>query len=97
MKKFILSADGDKSLYSVPDKVAEQLKRFCLEFDYWMMDTPEGQWYWNGQGYCYTEADFIDWLNEVRFPEETSRRIAVLGDFDSAIPEEYRDLPYFNF
>ena len=97
MKKVILSADGDKVLYSVPDPVAEALDWFCLEFNRWMMNSPEGKKYWVGRGWMYDQDDFIDWLNEVRFPEETARKLAVLGDWDSEIPAEYRDLPYFNF
>ena len=32
MKKVILSADGDSVIYSVPDEVADNLDKFCIEF-----------------------------------------------------------------
>ena len=97
MKSVILSADGDRVLYSVPDAVGENLDRFCMEFVYWMQRTPAGKKYWVGRGWMYDQEDFIDWLNEVRFPEEASRKLAVLGDWNSELPEEYSSIPYFNF
>lgn len=96
MKKVILSADGDRMLYSVPDPAADALYRFCMEFLHWMQRTPAGKKFWDGRGYRYTEADFIDWLNE-RFPEQRSVLLKDICDYDADIPAEYRDLPYFNF
>ena len=97
MKKVILSADGDQYLYSVPDPVAEHLDRFCMEFLRWMQDNPVG--YWDGRGYMFTEADFIDWLNENRFPEQRSQLLENLGDWDlqEKIFAEHPDIPHYNF
>ena len=97
MKQVILSADGDQYLYSVPDPVAENLDRFCMEFLRWMHDNPVG--YWDGRGYMFTEADFIDWLNENRFPGQRSRLLEDLGDWDlqEKIFAEHPDVPHFNF
>ena len=99
MKQVILSADGDQFLYSVPDPVAEHLDRFCMEFLHWMQRTPAGKKYWVGRGYMYTEADFIDWLNENRFPGQRSRLLEDLGDWDlqEKIFAEHPDIPHFNF
>ncbi len=36
MKNVILSHDGDSVVYSVPDIVAENLEKYCLEFTNWM-------------------------------------------------------------
>lgn len=36
MKEIILSADGDSTVWSVPDPVADGLETYCLEFcDHW--------------------------------------------------------------
>lgn len=32
MKEIILSADGDSIVYLVPDAVADNLEKYCLEF-----------------------------------------------------------------
>ena len=32
MKEVILSADGDSIVYSVPDEVANDLRKYCIEF-----------------------------------------------------------------
>lgn len=32
MKNVVLSADGDRMVYSVPDAVADQLEDYCMEF-----------------------------------------------------------------
>ena len=37
MKEIIISADGDSVVYSVPDDVANHLRKYCIEFcDKWM-------------------------------------------------------------
>ena len=97
MKSVILSADGDQYLYSVPDPAADDLDRFCMEFLHWMQDNPVG--YWDGRGYMFTEADFIDWLNENRFPEQRSQLLEDLGDWElrEKIFAEHPDIPHFNF
>ena len=50
-------------------------------------------------GFCFNEADFIDYLNEYIFPDEKSTFVKSLGwtDLGRDIPEEYQGLPYFNF
>lgn len=32
MKNVIISADGDRMVYSVPNMVAERLEQYCMEF-----------------------------------------------------------------
>lgn len=37
MKEIIISADGNSVVYSVPDDVANHLRKYCIEFcDKWM-------------------------------------------------------------
>ena len=50
-------------------------------------------------GYCYNEADFIDYLNEYVFPEQKSVLVKNLGwtDLGENLPVEYQKHPYFNF
>lgn len=100
MKEVILSADGDLTIYSVPDAVAENLYKYCMDFNYRLQYTSFGEKYMNADGvYCYTEADFIDYLNQYVFPQERSEPIRTLGPFDliTQLPEPYRNLPRFNF
>lgn len=41
MKNIVLSADGDRVVYSVPDVVADRLEDYCMEFCcHWLPDSP---------------------------------------------------------
>ena len=40
MKNIILSADGDRMVYSVPDAVADNLEKYCMEFIDWLEASP---------------------------------------------------------
>ncbi len=100
MKEIILSADGDSIIYLVPDSVAENLNEYCLKFcSDWLWNSPDAKKYRVDNGVCYTEADFIDYLNTYIFPEYKSEMIKNLGwtDLGENLPEEYKDYPYFNF
>lgn len=100
MKNVIISADGERMLYAVPDPVAENLREYCLEFcDHWLPESPDAAPYRRNGGLCYTEADFIEYLNQYQFPDEPSVLIKNLGFSDDAsgLPEEYAAIPRFNF
>ncbi len=49
-------------------------------------------------GVCYSEKDFIDYLNQY-ICDEQSMLIATLADVfgEDSLPKEYIGLPYFNF
>ncbi len=101
MKNVILSADGDRMVYSVPDAVADNLAEYCLEFcGRWLHKSPDAEKYRISEKIvCYTEADFIDYLNKYIFPAERSVFVKNLCPAypGSDLPEEYGDCPYFNF
>ena len=100
MKPVVLSADGNRKVYSVPDIVAEDLEKFCMEFSCdWIRKSPEAKKYRRGSAVCYNEDTFIEYLNTYIFPKEKSVLIRDLGwiDFDSKLPEPYCDYPQFNF
>lgn len=100
MKKIIISSDGDSIVYLVPDDVADNLKRYCIEFcDRWMKTSPYAKEYRIKGGFCYTEADFIKYLNKYIFPEQKSVFVKNLGwtDLGKNLPDKYKDYPYFNF
>ncbi len=99
MKHIILSADGERKVYLVPDKVADNLESYCMEFCDWLYTSPSAKKYRINKGVCYTEEDFIDYLNQYIFPEQPSKFIKSLGwiEFDSPLPEPYKDCPQFNF
>ena len=100
MKEVIISADGDSVVYSVPDVVADNLRKYCIEFcDKWMKTSSHARKYKIKGGYCFNEADFIEYLNEYVFSDQESTFVRNLGwtDLGKDIPDEYKDLPYFNF
>lgn len=100
MKQVILSADGDSVVYGVPDAVADNLEKYCMEFcDGWLWHSPDAKKYRKNGVVCYGEKDFIDYLNRYRFPEEPSVFVVNLGwtGLGEDLPEQYRALPYFNF
>ena len=70
MKYVLLSADGEISVFSVPDKVANNLQKYCLEFCCnWLYQSPEAAKFrvqmGDTVGVCYDEKDFIDYLNQL--------------------------------
>lgn len=101
MKEVIISADSDSIVYSVPDAVADNLRKYCVRFcDKWMKTSPRAKKYkMPGGGYCYNEADFIEYLNKYVFPDQPSVFVKKLGwtNFGRDLPPEYQDHPYFNF
>lgn len=100
MKNVVISADGDRKVYSVPDIVAENLREYCMEFcTTWLKESPHAAKYRIGIGFCFNEEDFIEYLNTWIFPNEPSVLVENLGwiDFASPLPEPYRQCPAFNF
>lgn len=103
MKNVLLSADNEIKLFSVPDEIADNLEQYCLEFCCnWLHKSPKAAKYrvkmGDMTGVCYSEKDFIDYLNQY-VCEEQSKQIKTLVDVydENALPEEYAGLPYFNF
>lgn len=100
MKNVILSADGDSVVYSVPDAVADHLEEYCMEFcTDWIWHSPDAEKYRQGKYVCYTQSDFIDYLNRFIFQNEQSAEVENLGwtNLGENLPDAYRGLPYFNF
>ena len=100
MKKVILSADGDSIVYLVPDDVADNLEEYCLEFcSNWLRYSPDAEKYRKDGILCYTERDFIDYLNAYVFPECESKIVENLGwtNLGDNLPERYKNYPYYNF
>lgn len=65
MKNVVLSADGDRMVYSVPDEVAEHLEEYCIRVcTTWLRTSKHAEKYRVGGVLCYNEADFIEyWTN----------------------------------
>lgn len=102
MKNIILSSDDKARIYSVPDKVANNLDEYCWEFAAnWIWKNPNGAKLLKeirGQKVAvYTAADFIDYLNEWIFPQQKSELIEQLDYYDYELPEEYKNYPQYNF
>ena len=103
MKNVLLSAASAISLFSVPDKVADNLEKYCLDFCCdWLHKSPDAAKYrvqmGDTAGVCYSEKDFIDYLNQY-ICDEQSTLIATFANVYSEenLPKEYIGLPYFNF
>ena len=100
LKHIVISADGDRMVYAVPDAVANHLEAYGLEFrTTWLENSPHAEKYRINGVLCYRESDFIDYLNEWIFPDEPSYFVETLGwiDFGDPLPKKYRDCPEFNF
>ena len=103
MKNVLLSADDQISVYSVPDAVAENLKSHCMEFCCnWLRSSPDAAKYRVDRGgyvgLCYTERDFIEYLNRYICEEPAVLVRTFPGILDAGeLPEEYAGLPYFSF
>ena len=91
MKYVLLSADTRPSVYSVPDIVADNLKEYCLEFEYWLQESPHAANYRDGG---FDETDFVRYLNEWVFPDQPSTLVKTLG---WRVPRKYRNYERFNF
>ena len=77
MKYVLLSADGEISVFSVPNKVAYNLQKYCLEFCCnWLYQSPEAAKFrvqmGDTVGVCYDEKDFIDYLNQYICDEQST-------------------------
>lgn len=104
MKPVRLCHDGPITVYMVPDAVADHLREYCLEFaDDWLRNSPEAAAYFvekeGSFGICYDESTFIQYLNKYVFPEQPSypaRGVEPAWE-NSALPKEYRSVPYFQF
>ena len=100
MKNVLLSADGCLSVYAVPNIVADDLEKYCLEFcSEWLWKSPHAESYRVDGVACYTEEDFIKYLNKWVFPDTPSGLIAELkGIYNPAdVPQRYKNCAWFNF
>ena len=100
MKYVLLSADNNTSVYSVPNEVAGNLRKYCIDFcDKWLHESPHAKKYRVDGGVCYDEKDFIEYLNRWVFPNIRSVFIETLEwiDLREDIPEKYKGCEWFNF
>lgn len=102
VKEVLLSHDAKVLMYCVPDPVAEDLEKYCLDFAcHWIWENPNGaKLLQNVRGMTvavYGAPDFIDYLNQWVFPEQQSSLIRQLDYYIHELPEEYQKYPQFNF
>ena len=97
MKYIILSADNAPSVYSVPDKLADNLEEYCLDFCCnYLKNSPSAKKYIKNGVFYYNEKDFIDYINTYIFSDTPAVFIKTLSNSNS-IPNKYENLPSFNF
>ena len=103
MKNVILSADGDRMVYSVPDAVADNLEKYCMEFIDWLEASPDAKKYRRKGVLWYDESDFILYLNKYVFPHSPKeqsvyvKNLSLGNTYARNVPSEYKDCPSFNF
>ena len=103
MKKVLLSHDGKMKMYLVTDDVADNLQKYCMDFGFdWLLNDPNAQKLRvatpSGEiGYMFGAQDFIDYLNDFIFPSQKFTLATEMDFYDYEIPEEYKDIPWFNF
>ena len=103
MKRILLSADSEISVFIVPDEVADNLEQYCSEFCcHWLHESPDAEKYREKMGnmivICYSEKDFIDYLNQYICDENSTLVTTLSGVYNQKqLPDEYAGLPYFNF
>lgn len=100
MKQVILSADNAPSVYLVPDVVADNLEKYCYDFcSNWIWTGEQREKYIINGVACYTEKDFIEYLNNCIFPHEMSKWVETLSFISNReeLPSIYKDCSWFNF
>lgn len=85
MEKLMLSADGDVMLYEVSKQILDNFDNLLEQFFKWKRTN------------CYNEQLFVKFLQN-RCGNESIKLVKNLGWFHAdAIPEEYRNVKWFNF
>lgn len=99
MKNIILSADSESTVYSVPDDIADNLRKYCNDFYKWLKNSDDAENYRKNGILCFDETDFVAWLNKYVFPNQPSLIVENIGwiQLDSDTPEKYRGCPEYNF
>ncbi len=103
MKRVLLSAGNEIGVFLVPDKVADHLRQYCLDFCCnWLYTSPDAAKYrvkiGKEIGLRYCENDFIDYLNQYICDEPSMRIKSLTGVYtENELPKEYIGLPYFHF
>ncbi len=104
MKNILLSADGEISVYSVPDDIADNLREHCMKFcNEWLYESPDASKYYDSDPsgemcLCFDESDFIDYLNNFvcDTPSVLAEKLEDVYELGE-VPKKYRGLPFFNF
>lgn len=102
MQYILLSTDGPISLYEVPEEIAKELTKYCIEFLKWAENGPEAKRFKKGYR---PEQEFINYINNVVNKNciYKSQLIKTIANTDEEklqaleVTEPYKDYPYFNF
>ncbi|MBR2895468.1 MAG: hypothetical protein IKC03_07410 [Oscillospiraceae bacterium] len=99
MKNIILSSGSTMCVYSVPDKIADNLEDACWYFRaIWIFDSPQNERFVKNGIACYNGKDFIDYLNNWEMPEFKSILIETLNCSENhEVPEKYKECPQYSF
>lgn len=85
MEKLMLSADGDVVLYEVEKKIINDFDSIIEDFFKWKKTN------------CYNEQLFVKFIQQ-KIGNETIQFVKNLGWFDeNNIPEEYKNIKWYNF
>jgi len=101
MKKVLLGETYSCSVYLVPDKVADNLREYCMEYCTWLQKSPEAESTrkkWRSP----SDDGFINYLNRFAFPQCESKLVEELSGKCSYVqpntnlPDQYRNNPEYN-
>ena len=104
MKKVLLGETYSCNVYFVPDEVAKNLEKYCLEYCEWLRGTsPEAEKLRKKRRPCPCEEEFVKvYLNKIKFPQYESKFVEELSgkcsfaQTNPNLPVEYRNNPEYN-
>jgi hypothetical protein len=96
MKKVLLGETYSCNVYSVPNEVADNLRKYCMEYCDWLRGTSRKAESIKRKSGRYPGDDgFIEYLNKIRFPQYESKLVEELDGVCSPIKLE--DMPEGSF
>ena len=97
MKKVLLGDDYDCNVYLVPNEVADNLRKYCMEYCDWLRGaSPEAERLRKRRRPTPDADHFVRfYLNKIRFPQYESKLVEELDGVRS--PIKFEDMPDGSF
>ncbi len=100
MAKILLNWTCDADLIECPDYVANNLKKYQIEFDKWISNPENKHGYWSrdsegGIALCFNGDAFLNWLNENVIINNEEKAFFLKREYQPCKSE--KKLPKINF